>query len=424
MLVYVTAWTRAARRVVRRRVLLAHDVVATRLEGAWVRTLNHDWARPAAPSPHPDAGRTPRDQLLDGLLGPAVWPKAADALQQGADTPALAQAIMGVSQDAGHKVAQTMLRTAPGMLREHRALRRGMCRRLRATWGPGFDSFFTVYVAVEELGSNLQQIHKDLDDDLTEALIGLQARAALVLDEVHAAMTAGFPLAAWARARTLHETAIIADVLGSYGREPGTSDLAERFLAHAVVDQARDLQLAVASGIKVDASSLEQVQQAKADAVARYGKPFTRAHGWARPLFPALKDTGNVTFAELELLAASGLDRLDYRIGSHHVHSSAWTLELNRFVRGDVEYRLTGPVNLGFTEPAAVAMAAALLTSHAAVFGVDPELPDPMHLVMFTALHDLCDETYRLLADGERLVVEREERVQRRYGASAPAEEP
>jgi hypothetical protein len=222
---------------------------------------------------------------------------------------------------------------------------------------------------MEEIGSDLQQIHRDRDDDLTDALLGLQARASLVLMEIHNALSNGFPHAAWARARSLHETAVIADVLSEHGREPGTIDLATRYLAHAVLDQASDLKLIGGSGGDVDPTFEASVQQTKQELLEQYGEPFARDYGWARPLFPELKPREPVRFARLEMLTGSQLNRLDYRLGGHHVHSSAWTLHLNRVQRGNAFLRLTGPMNRELSGPAVVAINAAIMTTRAVTFG-------------------------------------------------------
>jgi hypothetical protein len=270
---------------------------------------------------------------------------------------------------------------------------------MRADWGPAFDAFYEIYVFVEELGSDLEQLHGGAEP-LTTALLALHARACLVLAEVHSLMVHGFPFGAWARTRSLHESAVIAQLLSNYGREPGTDDLGERFLLHAVIDEARDLELAVRSGVDVDDEVLGTVRAERSRVVARFGRGFAKDYGWALPLFPSLGANGRVTFDRLEDLADSGLDRLDYRVGGHHVHSSAWTVVLNQVPRGDVTYRLTGPMNVGFGEPASVAFTAALVSTTAIVHGVT-DRPEPMHLVGLAALQTMCGRAMELFDEAE-----------------------
>ncbi len=157
----------------------------------------------------------------------------------------------------------------------------------------------------------------------------------------------------------MHETAVIAVILGEYGRQ---RDLAQRYLAHAVIDQARDLQAEHEAGCEHDRSCIDELMAARDAVLHRFGDDIKYEYGWARPLFPELRARERISFTRLELLAATGLDRLGYRTASHHVHSSAWTLALNRFERSEQEFRLTGPTNIELVEPAAYSLEAATMT--------------------------------------------------------------
>lgn len=400
------------RRAVTRRRRLAADAVLWRVEAAWVRALD----RRGGPEVDRATGRTPRDRLTSSLAGDAVWAQLQELMDRNEDTSEVLSQFHRVVNEFGAKTADTLRRSAPAMLRDHRLRERGFERRLRAVWGPALDVFYAVYVGMEEIGSDLQQLHQDGDDDLTEALLALQARASLLMVEIHHALSAGFPLAAWARARTLHETAIIAEILGEHGRRPGTEDLATRYLAHAVVDQAADLMLAAKKGVQLDPGFVADVEKIRQELLARYGESFGFDYGWARPLFPELAPKRRVSFVRLELLAAAELSRLEYRVGGHHVHSSAWTLHLNRFQRGDTTFRLTGPVNKELDGPASVALAAAITTSTAVVYGITASPPDPMHLLALAALRELAHDVEPLLDEGVTVLERREERVQRGAG--------
>jgi hypothetical protein len=283
MLHAVTSRQAALRRAIKRRQVLAADVVLSRLEAAWLRATER-LSPGAEATVDPRTGRTPRAHLVESQTGGLIWGRVAELMQKGVDHDRLAAEITRVTSEIGAGVASKLRQRAPQMLREHRALHRGFKRRLRATHGPALDALYAVYVGMEEIGSNLQQIHQDRDDDLTVALLGLQARASLVLLEIHNALSNGFPLAAWARARSLHETAVIADVLSDHGREPGTEDLATRYLAHAVLDQASDLKLIAAAGGEVDPLFSADVEQTKQELLEQYGKPYAalRSFPWAR----------------------------------------------------------------------------------------------------------------------------------------------
>lgn len=403
----------ALRRAALRRRRIAVDGVLWRLEKAWARALDrHD----SPPDVDPATGRTPRERLLASRDNDSLWPRVQDLIAQGADSKDVLSRVHEAVNNVAVETAATLRRTAPGMLRQHRLRDRAFRRRLRAVWGPALDAFYVVYVCMEELGSDLQQLHQDRDDDLAEALLGLQARAALLMYEIHQALTAGLPLAAWARARSLHETAVIAEILSEHGRDPGTDDLATRYLHHAVIDQARDLQLAAASGLQLDEVFVYEVEASQQELLKLYGEEFRQSYAWARPLFGSLRRRERVSFVQLELLAATGLSRFDYRVGSHHVHASAYTLHLNRMRFGDMDFRLTGPVNRELDGPPPVALAAALMTSTAVVYGMLETPPDTTHLLALAALREVAADVEPLLDNAAEVLDRREERVQRRAG--------
>jgi hypothetical protein len=365
---------------------------------------------------HVDAitGRTSREHLLRTGIGTDVWPGVEAAFNRGADPEVVASEIGRVTAEHGRLVAAELQRTSPQMLREHRAQERGFKRRMRIVWGPALDRMYAIYVAAEELGSNLQQLHQDEDDDVTEALLGLYARSCLVFAEVHAALSTGFPLAAWARARTLHENAVVAAVIGSYGREKATLDLAARFLSHAAIYEARDLEVAANAGIGIDHAVLDSARTRRAELVDRYGETFAFDYGWARPLMPDLPARRGVPFARLEALSDTGLDRWDYTLANHHVHASAHSVNLNLMNRGGAEFRLTGPTNYGLGEPALLAMRALLASIESIVHDIAAGPPEPMNLLGLAALAELIGDAMDAFDRGRIDLEQREARLDSR----------
>lgn len=411
-------WSLPEREMVRRRRLLLADSLLSRLERAWVdtrgRRFRYDHVDPAT-------GRTDVEHLRERRFGPAVSQMTQGALDRGLSQEAIDASLEAAAEQSAAGVVHELHRRSPQMLRDHRAVRRGMQRRMRAVWGPAFDAFYELYVCAEEVGSELQQLHRDEADPLVGALLGLHARACLLLAEIHALMTEGFPLGAWARTRSLHESAVISSLLADHGRAVGCDDLGERFVRHGAIDEARDAELAVSSGVAVDPTYLDHVRAERAALVTEYGRMFAKDYGWARPLFPGLGPKERVTFERLESRADTGLSRLDYRLGGHHVHSSAWSVALNSLPRGGTTFRLTGPTNIGFGEPAAVASAAVLASTEAVIRGVEAR-PDPMNLVGLHAMRSLGASALKRFETSQALVDRREERLQarisRRRGAA------
>ena len=99
-------------------------------------------------------------------------------------------------------------------------------------------------------------------------------------------------------------------------------------------------------------------------------------------------------------------------------HDYGWTIALNMFERGGQDFRLTRPINIGFTEPADVALASSRSTVSALICGVEVT-PDPMDLVALETLKALSIRAIELFAEGQALVDERELRLQEREGNRA-----
>lgn len=233
-------------------------------------------------------------------------------------------------------------------------------------------------------------------------------------------MTAGFPFGATARTRTLHETAVIASVISVYGREPSTDILGQRFLEHATVDAAQDVEL-VARGIGgIAPDVLAQLQANMTALIEKYGANFEYSYGWARPLFPSHSDRQKVTFKDLEEKVDTGLNRIDYRYSSHFVHASGRTVELNVLNLGGHGYRVTGPTNTGFAAPASVALAAAVSSMTAVVHGVEP-MPDPMNLVALETMHILSTRALKKFQIAQQILDSMEEKRERAEFAARPS---
>lgn len=124
----------------------------------------------------------------------------------------------------------------------------------------------------------------------------LAVRATNVTQEVIALIWAGFPDGANARWRTLHEIAIVANLI-----DGADNELARRYLAHDVVESKRALDAYLRSYEKMGykpPSKRDQKDVSKAfDAIiAEFGNEFASPYGWAcehlgkkKPIFPDLE---------------------------------------------------------------------------------------------------------------------------------------
>lgn len=202
---------------------------------------------------------------------------------------ATAKAVRPALDKAAPALAQTLIASAPRMLRERSRMHRSFSRRLRKHWGPALDLFFVLTVCGEEAGADFysERVVGGASDQraLHEALTGLHARASRTALEVHHLLSGGLASGALARARTMHELAVTALVLRKYGGADAHADLAERFLAHDDVQNWSDAQTYQqdANVLDVEPFTEAEIADMKARfeaAVARFGQAFTGRNGW------------------------------------------------------------------------------------------------------------------------------------------------
>lgn len=339
-------------------------------------------------------------------IGHQVWPTMQTQLDLGADQNTVLAAFTTATNDSSSIILKSLTAAAPQMLRDHRSLQRGFSRRLRATHGEALDMMFAVYVAATEHGAGLQQLNNDSSSYGLGALLGLHARACLVLAEVHSLLAGGLPMGAFARARSLHETAVVASLLSVRGAQPESQDLGERFTIYGVIDEWKDISRAIDENVALDADYVDEIRAARAEAIARFGKEFAGDYGWARTLFPDLAEKARITFSMVEEASFRVSSRLDYRMASHHVHTSARTIALNTVLWRGRAVRLTGPTNIRFDHPAEIALRSMIVCSEALAFG--QPTPDPMDFVIVETLTRMCEEAIELFDEAADCVSERE----------------
>jgi hypothetical protein len=345
----------------------------------------------------PETGRISIEELRKGRMGPEVYARIEKLAEKGVDTQALISALLEVAESTAPEIKVKLDRRAPRMLRQHRRSDRKFRRRIRKLWGPPLDALYEAYVCTEELGWGLQALYKDQTDATTEALSSLHSRACLVMREIHTLLSNGFSMAAASRARTLHETAVIASVIGFQCDEPSAADVPVRYLRHEIADLARDYKLAAEAGKNVDPSEMKSIENELNQYVAEYGPIFARDYGWAAPLFPAEKR--RITFLMLEKLAETGLSRLDYSLQSHHVHASAITMAFHRYEKNGQTLRITGPSIGNLADVAIASLNALLVTTSAFVVNASSEYPDVMDIVSLITLRELIYSAINAFSD-------------------------
>lgn len=208
---------------------------------------------------------------------------------------------------------------------------------IEADYGTALRNFEAVAYLSYELGLKLHEEYVGTggaDRPITscEVLFLLHGRACTVASEVLHLLRGGFGDGASARHRTIHELAVVMDIIGS----DEAHDLAERYLDFSVVERYDDMlgfqrnaeALGYAPFSPDEVAEVEQEYQA---VLARRGQQFRRRNQWAAPLFPPGRD---IQFVMLEQLVGVTHKRPFYRLANHYIHAGPRAAVLNLHNRG------------------------------------------------------------------------------------------
>jgi len=272
----------------------------------------------------------------------------------------------GLFDEAADRLAADLLKSAATMLTGYQELEDAYSVELAERWGAATGVYRTLWVACHEIGEAVSLRHFNVDGyepaPILHAQLGLQARACRVALEVLALLRSGLGAGALARARTLHEIAVISAILAKYGGAGGDCpSLAERYLRHADVvtwlDAKEYQKTAPKLGFEPFTDAEMDEMQADFDsAVAMYNEQFGRPNGWAA----CLTENGKapIGFKPLELIAGADHMRSYYSMASHEVHADAKSWALNHETIGDVTFRSTGPSPRGMADAGQIALIA------------------------------------------------------------------
>jgi hypothetical protein len=254
---------------------------------------------------------------------------------------------------------------------------------VRSVWGEALDQMYAIVVCADEacryfVNEQIAEAHREGDTQFA-ALAGLLAQACRVGLEVWHLLTSGFAAAAAARSRTLHELNVAATVLAEHGRD---GQLAERYIAHATIDEWRYFR-AIADSDNADDQKALVVLEAEVETLcADFGPAFRNANGWASEMLGNPKPK----FRDLEDLAGLGGWRGIYVESGHAIHPSALAARWNIEEGGSVtSWRLSG-----LADPA-ISSLGSLVHLVATVFNA-PDDVNTMDLVTMSTLAKMRDE--------------------------------
>ena len=244
------------------------------------------------------------------------------------------------------------------VLGKRMAFRAGFEERLRERWGQALDEY---EVIVEAALMMWWQFNKRwfvparaAGDHKTISLIDLDARCLRIAQEVSALLRGGFAPGAQARARTMHELAVVAFFIMD-----NPPEVAQRYREHSVVERYRRAmeynrtlpQTHADDGYEpIEEEAVREMAQRRERLREQYGKDFVNVpHGWAAAALGKPKPT----FRDLEDAVDMGHNRPFYAWSSQDVHPGAHGNELSYVERGSGARSLNaGPSNSGLADPA------------------------------------------------------------------------
>ena len=246
----------------------------------------------------------------------------------------------------------TLKRDAPSQLRKEWRHQKQFEKRLGKRWNKPLDILHIFISIAREAGSDFNEEFRNdpqnSNDAVLEALIMLHARACQISSAILVLLRAGYADDAHARWRSLHEIAVVSNLISDNGQ-----DLAERYLLHDIIQSYKSACRYRTYAIRINVEPIlqedfDRLKSERDELIARFGASFEKDYGWAAS---AIKE-GPPTLAAIEEQVALDHWRPYYRMASDNVHANAhgayFRLGLDQHAD---EVLLAGPSDMGLTDP-------------------------------------------------------------------------
>ena len=262
--------------------------------------------------------------------------------------------ISNVTPEIVENIRVSLQRSAHKMLLDRRKLSAEFETRNMDRWREGFDLLEAHIVICTEAGEEFNKSYRpeavENNDLVFDVAVRHHARACHISQEILSLLKSGFPDAAHARWRALHEVSCTAMFIAKHGKE-----CAERFYFHDVIDSYEGMSehKKYENRLQAKAPSQQNIDECKKqydDLIKKYGKAFSHHYGWASNLFP---NHSRVGFAAIE--KDVGLDHMRpyYKWASQNIHAGSKGMR-NRLglCEAEDDILLVGQSNSGMTDPA------------------------------------------------------------------------
>jgi hypothetical protein len=269
--------------------------------------------------------------------------------RMGRITDALPTVIRGVVDECVPSMLSTIRRGYPAAIRADERRYRRVEADIRGAWREPLASLDLLIELTRRMMRTIDDYcaeHPTTRPKLIHVLARLHIRSAHVAREIVTLLRRGYPDAAMARWRTLHEISAVMCVVSEHGEE-----CAARYLDHQVIQEYEDAKRyqAAAAGLgrrPMSDARFTKLLAAREAMLLRHGRPFRHEFGWAASALKMEKPT----FLEIEQAAGRSHLRPYYRLAGDNVHAGILGA-LYKLGTKEAGMLLLEPTPVGLEEP-------------------------------------------------------------------------
>jgi len=325
--------------------------------------------------------------LLENNVSPEKWEEFQPSIKFALDS-----AFLESSKD----IINELHADQEHLLIEKKLEQKKFSQEIHDRWGKALD-FLEAYIhASLEIGDAFNAKHRSLKNIeqcyTIEVITRLHGRACQIAQEILILLKHGFPDGAFARWRTLHEIAVLSQIVITHGEE-----IAKLYYLHEIYlsknamtnynkylqkypDKLFDRRYSDEEFIKIQLQ-IDKLQKTHQDY-------FPQPYGWAAGLI--IQNYPNKTkfsFSDLEELVGQDFMRPYYKMASYFVHGEIKGLTAS-LSKGFANVIPAGPSIFHFIEPGQNT-AISLLKINATILSLEQSMQSRL---IYTIFDELCDE--------------------------------
>lgn len=257
-----------------------------------------------------------------------------------------------ILEEISSAMADSCLKSQRSMLKSPRKLIDKFENRLRRVWKPGLDTFDLINLLSYEIGAELNHQYRPVaferGDILFDVLMRLHARACRTMSEIGVLLRSGYPDAAHARWRLLHEVAVVCKFIADHGDKAARLCVYHDQIHTYLAMKEYQLHCEALGDVPYSVDEVLKAEARHNRILARMGKDFALPYGWAAKIL-------GVPRCGLERLErAVGLEKYRpyYRMASYNVHSYSRSMLFSLSMPSGMRPLLpAGPGNAGLADP-------------------------------------------------------------------------